>query len=160
VDADADAGAVLAVMVAAGGGHGPPDDVVDGAEGERVVGEVAQPFDDAAARATADEDQAEDKLVPPVLGDGQGKEDAVVGDGVLGAVVKGLTEGVWGLVGLPVDELTAGLVLGGEPAERSGAGAGLEGEVLALAGGEVFGGAGRSRRRGGWGGARGYNAQA
>jgi hypothetical protein len=138
VGADADAGEVLTVVVAAGRGHGTVDDVVDDAQGEGVVEEVAEQFVDAAQRAVADEDQAEGQLVQPSLGDGKVKEDGAV----LGVRVEGVSEGLLRFVGLLVDELAADVMGGGEVADGLCAGEGVEGQMLALVRRESFGGDG------------------
>ena len=59
--------------------HGAGDDVMDIAHGDGEVEEVAEQFDDATVGTVADEDQGQDQLPQPGLGDGQIKEDAVVG---------------------------------------------------------------------------------
>src|SRR6185503_5644166 len=83
---DADGTEVLAVVVAGGDGHGAADDVVNGAQGKGVVEEVAEQLDDAAQGAMADEDQSEDELAQPGLGDGQVEQGAVVAGGTRSGV--------------------------------------------------------------------------
>jgi len=127
---DADGRESLAVVVGGGSVPGTVDDTVDGSQGKGVVEEGAEEFDDAAERTVTDEDEGEDELGQPGLGDGQVKQDMVVG-GEVG--VEGEAEGVLGVAGGPVDELAADLVLGGE------------GQDLTLGGAEGLGGTGGGR---------------
>jgi hypothetical protein len=85
---------------------------VDRAHGEVEIEEVAEQFGDAAERAVADQDQGEDELADPGLGDWEVEEDPVVVGGSVGG--EGVIEGVLGLVGLVIDELAADLVPVGE----------------------------------------------
>ena len=104
------AGQVLLPVEGAGPGHGGAGDVVDGAQRERAVEQVAEQFVDAAVGTVADQEQGQDELLQPGLGDRQVEEDGVVGGEVGG---EGLGEGLLGLVGLLVDELAADVVVGG-----------------------------------------------
>src|SRR5262249_44474041 len=108
------------------------DEVVDGAEAEGVVEEVAEQFDDAAVGAVADQDQAEGQLPQPGLGDGQAEQDTL---GVRVGCREGGVEGLLGLGGLPVDEFAGDVGGGGEGGEGVGGGRGLQGGVWALRGG-------------------------
>jgi hypothetical protein len=104
------------------------------------IEEVAQQFGDAAERAVADEDQGEDELADPGLGDREVEEDAVVAGGPLGG--EGVVEGLLGLVSLVVDELAADLVLLGELSDGFGAGQDVQRQSLSLRRGESLGRAG------------------
>jgi hypothetical protein len=77
----ADAGQVLAQVDRTCGGDGLVDDVVDRADGGVVIEEVAEQFGDAAERTVSDEDQSEDELADPGLGDREVEEDPVVSGG-------------------------------------------------------------------------------
>jgi hypothetical protein len=92
----------------------------------------------------ADEDQAQHELAEQGLGDGQVKQDALV----VGVGGEGLVEGLWGLVGLLVDELAADVVLLSQAGNGLAAGERVEGQTLALLGGKRLGGAGRDRGQG------------
>ena len=139
VGADADRGQLLALVGGAGPADGGRDDVGDAAQRERVVQQVAQELDDAAEGTVADQDEPQDDLTDQALGDGEVKQDTLV----RGGGDKGLVEGLPRLVGLPVDELAADVVLAGEAGDRLRAGEGAYGQALALVGGKVLGGAGQ-----------------
>ena len=111
VGADADGGEILLVVEAACRGDGLVQDVVDRAQGQRIVEEVAEQFLDAAEGAMADEGETEDELSEPGFGDGQPEEEL---RRVGGRGVEGLVEGVVGVVELLVDEFAADLMLVGE----------------------------------------------
>lgn len=68
---------------------GGVDNVVDVAEREVVIEEVAEEFDDSTQGAVSDEDQAECELADPVFGDGEVEQDGGVGR----RRVEGLVEG-------------------------------------------------------------------
>ena len=91
-----------------------------------------------------DQDQAQHELAEQGLGDGQVKQHALVG----AAGGEGLVEGLLGLVGLLVDELPADVVFVSQTGNRLAAGEGVDGQLLALRGGQLLGGAGRDRGRG------------
>jgi hypothetical protein len=103
------------------------------------IEEVAEQFGDAAERTVADQDEGEDELADPGLGDREVEEDAVASGGWV--VGEGVVERLLGLVGLVVDELAADLVLLGELRERCGVGESVEGQLLSLGPCESFGGA-------------------
>jgi hypothetical protein len=88
---------------------GGVDDAVDVAQGDVVVEEVMEEFDDPAERTVPDEDQAQCELADPVLGDGEVEQDRIVGRWRL----EGVGEGVLCNVVLSVDEAPADLVLVG-----------------------------------------------
>ena len=146
VNADADGGQFLALVVAAGPAHGGPDDVGDTADREPVVQQVTQEGDDAAEGTVTDQDQAQHELAEQGLGDRQIKQDALVRT----ARGEGLVEGLLGLVGLLVDELTADVVFLGQAGNGLAAGEGVHGQPLALRRGQLLGGTGRDRGRGPW----------
>jgi hypothetical protein len=104
------------------------------------IEEVAEQFGDAAERTVADQDQGEDELADPGLGDREVEEDAVVAGGSVGG--EGVLEGLLGLVGLVVDEFATDVVLPGELSDGCGAGESIESELLSLGRGESFGRAG------------------
>src|SRR3954466_10435142 len=108
IGTDADAGQVLAKVDLTGGGDGLVDDVVNRPDGEVVIEEVAEQFGDAPERTVTDEDQGEDELADPGLGDRGGEEHAVVSGGW--SRREGVIEGLLSLVGLVVDELAADLM--------------------------------------------------
>src|SRR6476659_3830381 len=97
-----------------------------------VIEEVAKQFGDAPERRVGDEDQGEDELADPGLGDREVEEDPVVAGGWWR--VEGVIEGLLSLVGLVVDELAADLLLPGDSREGCGADEGVEGEALPLGG--------------------------
>ena len=127
VRADADWGKVLPFIDGLGLRHGPLKDVVDRADRDRVVEEVAEQFRNAALGTVAIESQAEDQLLDPRLGHRQRKEDAVV-LGLVGR--KGFVQGFVRFGGLPVKELPADLVLSGQLANRPVARQNLSGQLL------------------------------
>jgi hypothetical protein len=112
---------------------------VDRAHGEGVIEEVAEQLGDAAERTVSDEDQGEDELSGPGPGDREVEEDLVVSGRFRG---EGVIEGLLGLVGLMVDELSTDLMLLGDPREGCGAGEHVERKALSLGGVEPFGRAG------------------
>lgn len=77
-----------------------------------------------------DEDQSEDELPQPRLGDGQMENDLVVG--CCGG--KRLVKGLLGLGGLLVDELAADVMFFGDVADRLLARQRVDGQTLALLG--------------------------
>src|SRR3981189_1685706 len=109
IGTDADAGQVLALVDRTGGGDGLLDDVVDRAHAEVVIEEVAEQLGDAPERTVSDEDQGEDELADPGLGDREVEEDPGVSGGWFRG--EGEIEGLLSLVGLVVDELAADLML-------------------------------------------------
>jgi hypothetical protein len=68
--------------------------------GEGVIEEVTEQLGDAAERTVSDEDQGEDELADPGLGDREVEEDALVRVGRSGC--EGVIEGLLRLVGLVV----------------------------------------------------------
>jgi len=144
VGADADGGQVLLLVVGAGGPDRSADDVVNAADREPVSEQIAEQFDDSAEGAVADEEEAENELAEKGAGDGKVEED---GFGV-GLRVKGLVEGLLGLVGLLVDELAADVVLPREFGDGLLLGQSVEGELLSLVWGEGTSGGGQGARVG------------
>jgi hypothetical protein len=127
---DADSGQVLALVDLTGGGDGLLDDVVHRPHGEVVIEEVAEQFSDAAERTVSDEDQGEDELADPGLGDREVEEHPVVTGGCFR--VESVVEGLLSLVGLVVDELATDLMLLGDSRDGCGAGERVEGEALSF----------------------------
>ena len=127
---DADGGEILLGVDAASGGDGLVQDVMDGPHGQREVEEVVQEFGDAAEGTVADEGEAEDELPQPRLGDREPKEEL---GGLVGEGWKAWSRASCGVLELPVDELTADLLLAGQFGDGL-AGQGVEGELLACLG--------------------------
>ena len=144
VAADADGSKLLLVVEAACRGDGLVQDVVDRAQGERIVEEVAEQFLDAAEGAMADKAETEDELSEPGLGDGQPEEEL---RRVGGRGVEGLVDGVVGVVELLVDELAADLMLLGQVGDGL-SGEGVQCQLLAYRQGQQTGGSGKARS--GW----------
>ena len=111
------------------------DDGVDVAQGEVVVEEVVEEFDDTAQRTVPDEDQSECELADPVFGDGQVEQDRIVG----GWWVEGVVECVSCEVLLLVDELAADVRVLRESGDGLCAGQSVEREALSLFGSECLG---------------------
>ena len=105
---------------------------MDGPQRDLGVEEVAQQRDDAAVGAVTGQDQAEDQLPEPGLGDRQLEED------LLGRRrrVEGELQGELGGVGLLVEELAADLMLAGQLGDGWRAGEDVQGQVLPLLGRE------------------------
>jgi hypothetical protein len=103
------------------------------------IEEVAEQFGDAAKGTVTDQDQGEDELADPGLGDREVEEHPVVAGGSVGR--EGVIEGLLGLVGLVVDELAADLMLVGDSRDGCGAGERVEGESLSLGRVQLLGGA-------------------
>jgi hypothetical protein len=141
IGTDADSGQVLAIVDLTGGVDGLLDDVVNRSHREVVIEEVAEQFGDAAERTVPDEDQSEDELADPGLGDREVEEDPVVSVGWFR--VEGVIEGLLSLVSLVVDKLAADLVLLGELGDGGRARESVESEALSLGRAEILGGAGR-----------------
>src|SRR5262249_34719648 len=80
------------------------NDVVDRAQGDVAAEAVVEMVDDAAIGTAAMEQQREDVLPQPLLGDGQLQEDVVVVRRWRG---EGLRQGLLGAVELLVHELAA-----------------------------------------------------
>ena len=135
---DADGGQVVRAVDLAGPSDGGLDHVMDGAQRGLGVEEVAQQGDDAAVGAVAGQDQGEDQLTEPGLGDRQVEED------LLGRSrrVEGVVQGEPGGVGLLVEELAADLMLAGQSGDGLRAGEDLEGQLLPLRGGSCWAGQG------------------
>ena len=57
--------------------NGAVHDVVHGPQGDPIIEEVTQQFDDAAVGTMADQHQGQDQLPQPSLGDRQVEEDVV-----------------------------------------------------------------------------------
>ena len=111
---DAHRGQVLRGVVPARVCHRRADDVVDRAQGDRVVKQVAEQFDDAAQGTMAEQDQGQHQLVEPGPRDRQVEKDFLVGR----RRREGLVKGALGLGRLLVDELATDLVLIGEGGDR------------------------------------------
>src|SRR5277367_5085319 len=111
---------------------------MDGPQRDRGVEEVAQDRDDAAVGAVTGQDQGEDQLMEPGLGNRQVEEDRLVGL----RWVEGEVQGEAGGVGLLVEELAADLMLAGQAGDRLRTGEDLEGQLLPLLGRELLRGAG------------------
>ena len=131
----------MAIVDLTGGVDGLLDDVVNRPHGEVVIEEVAEQFGDATERTVSDEDQGEDELADPGLGDREVEEDAVVSGGWFRG--EGVIEGLLSLVGLVVEELAADVMVLGDSREGCGADERVEGEALSLGGVQLLGGAGR-----------------
>jgi hypothetical protein len=97
MEADPDAVQVIPVVDLPGRRDGGVDDVMDGPQGERDVEKVGQQLDHAAVRTATDQDQRQDQLSEPGLGDRQVEEDLIGGPNRLEGVPKGESSGV-GLV--------------------------------------------------------------
>src|SRR5215831_693170 len=69
VNANRDAGQILAGVDLLRGGDGAVDDVVDRTQRDWVVEEVGKQLDDAAKGTVADEDQGQDQLANPGAAD-------------------------------------------------------------------------------------------
>jgi hypothetical protein len=104
------------------------------------IEEVAEQLGDAAERTVTDEDQGEDELADPGLGDREVEEHPVVSGGWFRG--EGVIDGLLSLLGLVVDELAADLVLLGELGDGCGARECVESESLSLGRGQILGGAG------------------
>ncbi len=107
---DADAGQVVGAIDLLGRRHGGLDHVMDGPQRERGVEEVAQEGDHTAVGAVTGQDQGEDQLTEPRLGDRQVEEDLLVRSRRIEGVLQGELCGV----GLLVEELAADLMLAGQ----------------------------------------------
>ena len=107
---DPDPGQVVGAVDLLGRRHGGADHVMDGPQRDLGVEEVGQEGDDAAVGTVTGQDQGEDQLPEPRLGDRQVEED------VLGRSrwVEGVLQGDLGGVGLLVEELAADLMLPGQ----------------------------------------------
>ncbi len=130
VGAEADGSEVLPSGDGACSGDGLVQDVVNGADRQRIVKDIREQFGDAAQGTVADEGETQDELPQPGLGDREPEEELV---GFVAARVKGVVEGVVGLPELLVDELAADLLLGGQFGDGLAAQR-VEGELLARLG--------------------------
>jgi hypothetical protein len=125
VGTDANPRQVVTLLGSAGRGHGLVNKVGHAARGQGVVQQVAEQLGGAAEGTGADEDQSQHGLSEEGLGDGESKQDAVVG----GVGDEGVVEGLLGFGGLVVDDLAADVVLLGQSRDRGGAREGLDGQV-------------------------------
>src|SRR5437016_3185812 len=137
VGADADARQFLGGVVPVCLEDGGLENIVDRAQGDRVVEKIAEQFDDPAEGTMTDQHQAEDELPQPGLSHRQIKEHRV-----LRACVrrKGLVKRLLGGSGLLVDKLATDLVIQGELGDGIRPGQSLNGQVLALLGAQRMGG--------------------
>ncbi len=135
---DADAGQVVGAIDLLGPRHGSLDHVMHGPQRERGVEEVAQEGDHTAVGAVTGQDQGEDQLTEPRLGDRQVEEDLLVRS----RRIEGVLQGELCRVGLLVEELAADLMLAGQLGDRLCAGEDLHGQLLPLLGRELLCGAG------------------
>ena len=103
VAADPNTAEILSTVVLLGWADGCLDGVEYRAQGNGVIEEVAQQFDDATQRAVANQHEAEDQLTQPLLGDGEVEQHLVVGR--LGS--ERIVERAVGNRALLVDELAA-----------------------------------------------------
>jgi hypothetical protein len=131
---ESDSGKILLLVDGVGFGHGLMEDVVDGADGEGVVEQVVEDLPDASKGTVADQNQGEDELAQPRLGDRQPEEQII---GFIGRG-KGEIKTMLSLVELLVDELAADSVAVGE--SRDGAPRkGVEGQLAARQGVKLLG---------------------
>jgi hypothetical protein len=128
VGPDADAGQVATAAHRPRRYHGAGDDVVHRAQRDASVEEVTEQFDDGPVQAVADQDQGQDQLPQPGLGDGEMEEDMIVSE----VGLEGPCQGVPGDVGLLVEELAADLMTAGQVGDRMGRTEDLDGEILTL----------------------------
>ena len=135
-ETDVDGGEVVLLVDPLGIRDGAVHDVVHGPQGDRIIEEVAEQFDDAAGRTMADQDQAQDQLPQPGRGDRQVEEDLV---GRCRRRGEGLVEGLLGGVDLLREELSADLLLPGQRRDRFGAGEDLDGQISPLLGEQPLG---------------------
>ena len=68
-EADEDGGEVVLLVDSPGMSNGAVHDVVHGPQGDPIIEEVTQQFDDAAVGTMADQHQGQDQLPQPSLGD-------------------------------------------------------------------------------------------
>ena len=68
-EADEDGGEVVLLVDSPGLSNGAVHDVVHGPQGDPIIEEVTQQFDDAAVGTMADQHQGQDQLPQPSLGD-------------------------------------------------------------------------------------------
>lgn len=137
--ADADLGKFCLLVTDPGLLGGLARAVVDGAHREREVEQVVQQFHHAALRTVTDQQQRDDEASQPAFGHGQVEKDAlVVGRGRR----KGLAEGLFGLVDLPVDERATDVVFLSQVADRMRSCKAFQGPFLPLLRSQAFGGTG------------------
>src|SRR5208282_4482710 len=93
---------------------GVADDAVDRANGHGDMEEIAAKFMDAAIGTVADEGQAEDGLLEPILGYGRMEEYLVIGDGRR----EGVVQGGLSTVALLIDKLSADACVASQAGDR------------------------------------------
>jgi hypothetical protein len=108
---------------------------VDSADADRRIEEIAKQLHDAPIRAVANEHQAQNQLVGPVLGDRQVKQYIVITWGRC----KGFIQGLLRFVALLIHELSTDLMLGGQVADGLRARKYLNANVLADCGRQAGG---------------------
>jgi len=128
VQANANAGQVLALVDRARLPRGRLEHVVDAAQADGHAQQVTQELDDATIRAAANQGQPDDHLAQPGLGHRQLEQHLTVGRGRR----EGVVQYRGSLVRLLVDELAAHPVPGGQTADRLRAGQRLNGQVLTV----------------------------
>jgi len=106
---------------------------VDRTQRDAVVEQITQQFDNAAERTMTDQHQAEDQLSQPRLGHRQIEEHLIVSSLVR---AEGFVQGLRGGGGLLVNKLATDLVIAGQLANGLCPSQGLDGQLLALVGGE------------------------
>src|SRR5215212_5915799 len=104
--------------------------MVDGSNGHGMVEQGQQQFSHAAVGAVADQQQSQDELLEPGLGDSNGEPDVLVA--LCSNRVEGLLQGQASRVELLVDELAADVVFLGGITDRAGAGQDTHSDLLAL----------------------------
>ncbi len=124
---DTNTGQVLAVIETPSGHHGLLDDIVNGSQAHVVVIEHGiQNIEYAAKRAVTDQDQRQNELMNPGLGNGQVEQYLLV---FLFGRLERLVDGRGGFAQLLVNEFAADLVLLGHTCDRLGSSYGLERQV-------------------------------
>jgi hypothetical protein len=103
-------------------------DIVDLADGERPVQQIAAELHDPADGTVADQGQPEDRLVEPGFGDRE-VEEHLFG---LRIGSEGVVESLLGTADLLVDELTADVELRGQPTDGIRSSQSVQSQVLSL----------------------------
>ena len=117
VCADANRVQRLLLIVLAGLGHGTLKHLVNFADGNRIVEEVAAQFADPTDGTMTDQRQPEDELFDPILGHGEVKKNLI---GASFLLEEYFVKGIVGPIPLPIDELAADFVFGGQSADGRG----------------------------------------
>ena len=102
---------------------------MDRADGNRIIQQVTTELADPTDGTVTGQRQPENQLIEPILRHGEIEKNPI---GASFPLAEHFVEGIAGLVALPVDELSADFMFGGQPADRCSSRQSMQRQVLPL----------------------------